>query len=322
MESMTAFEQISSFRGGWEWWDISAGNWQDSVIQHLKEKLPEAAEWLDKVEDIPSSFISVRFPDGNQPLMYGSLIYSVQEEIDSQRNCNKFYFLVLNQKLVTLNLDQNTREIMHTAERQKMLEQCEDAADGMFVLARAVLHYFHTGMDKFEINLRRLEEDMEKRNARTLMDSILNARFELLYWSNMFIPFSELVTASREAYLDKLEENRFFKQLLYRVTRMEGLFLHYEKEIDTLISIDDTISAFRGNEITKTLTIVTAVFTPATVVGTIWGMNFENLPWIKTGWGFTAVIIATLLCMAGMYGWLMMKGWTGDLLKTNKRNKL
>ncbi|OBA03810.1 magnesium transporter [Paenibacillus polymyxa] len=319
---MTAFEQISTFRGGWEWWDICAADWQDSVIQHLKQKIPEAAEWLDKVEDIRSSFISVRFPDGHQPLMCGSLIYSVQEEIDSQRNCNKFYFLVLNQKLVTLNLDQNTREIMHTAERQTMLEQCEDAADGMFVLARAVLHYFHTGMDKFEINLRRLEEDMEKRNARTLMDSILNARFELLYWSNMFIPFSELVTASREAYLDKLEENRFFKQLLYRVTRMEGLFRHYEKEIDTLISIDDAISAFRGNEISKTLTIVTAVFTPATVVGAIWGMNFENLPWIKTGWGFACVIIATVLSMAGMYGWLMMKGWTGDLLQTNKRNKL
>ncbi|MGM1023283.1 MAG: magnesium transporter CorA family protein [Bacillota bacterium] len=322
MKSTTAFEQISSFRGGWEWWDISATGWQSPVIQELKDKLPDAREWLDKVEDIPSSFISVRFPDGDQPLICGSLIYSIQEEIDSQRDCNKFYFLVLDQKLVTLNLDQNTREIMHTVERQKMLDRCESAADGMFVLARAVLHYFHTGMDKFEINLRKLEEGMEKRNARTLMDSILNARFELLYWSNMFIPFSELVTASREAYLDELEENRFFKQLLHRVNRMEGLFRHYEKEIDTLISIDDAISAFRGNEITKTLTIVTAVFTPATVVGAIWGMNFENLPWIKTGWGFTAVITATLLSMVGMYGWLMMKGWTGDLLKANKRNKL
>lgn len=247
------------FRGGWEWWDISATDWQAPVIQNLKEKLPEAREWLDKVEDIPSSFISVRFLNGVQPLICGSLIYSIQEEIDSQRDCNKFYFLVLDQKLVTLNLDQNTREIIHKAERQKMLDRCENAADGMFVLARAVLHYFHTGMDKFEINLRKLEEDMEKRNARTLMDSILNARFELLYWSNMFIPFSELVTA---------------------------------------------------------------VFTPATVVGAIWGMNFENLPWIKTGWGFTAVIAANLLSMVGMYGWLMMKGWTGDLLKANKRNKL
>ncbi|MGW9530433.1 magnesium transporter CorA family protein [Paenibacillus terrae] len=322
MKSTTAFEQISSFHGGWEWWDIGAIDWQDPVIQELKEKLPQVREWLDKVEDIPSSFISVRFLDGVQPLICGSLIYSIQEEIDSQRDCSKFYFLVLGQKLVTLNLDQNTREIMHTVERQKMLDQCESAADGMFVLARAVLHYFHTGMDKFEINLRKLEENMEKRNARTLMDSILNARFELLYWSNMFIPFSELVTASREAYLDELEENRFFKQLLHRVNRMEGLFRHYEKEIDTLISIDDAISAFRGNEITKTLTIVTAVFTPATVVGAIWGMNFENLPWIKTGWGFTVVIAATLLSMVGMYGWLMMKGWTGDLLKTNKRNKL
>ena len=96
---------------------------------------------------------------------------------------------------------------------------------------------------------------------------------------------------------------------------MERLFSHYEKEIDTLISIDNAISGVRGNEIMKTLTIVTAVFIPATAAGAIWGMNFENLPFIDKSWGVVLVLVVIILSMISMYVWLMMKGWTGDLLK-------
>lgn len=321
MEMVKSYQQVSSYNKSWKWWDIVVEDWTDPVIAELKIKLPEAEDWVDKVQKLKTSFISVRFPDGTHPLICGTLLYSVKEEIDSQRNCNQFHFFIVEDTLVTLNLDDHTRSIMHSVERSRMLHQCNTAADGMFVLARAVLHYFHTGMDRFEINLRKLEEGMSKHNARTLMESILNARFELLYWSNLFIPFSELATASREAFLYSLEENRFFQQLHHRINRMEKLFRHYEKEIDTLISVDTAISSFRGNEITKTLTIVTSVFTPATTVGAIWGMNFENLPWIQTGWGFAIVTAITLLSMEGMYIWLHMKGWTGDLLQTTKNSK-
>ncbi|MNP73400.1 Magnesium transport protein CorA [compost metagenome] len=65
----------------------------------------------------------------------------------------------------------------------------------------------------------------------------------------------------------------------------------------------------------KTLTIVTAVFIPATAAGAIWGMNFENLPFIDKSWGVVLVLVVIILSMISMYVWLMMKGWTGDLLK-------
>ncbi|PQP86705.1 CorA family divalent cation transporter, partial [Paenibacillus sp. AR247] len=77
------------------------------------------------------------------------------------------------------------------------------------------------------------------------------------------------------------------------------------------------------NEIMKTLTILTAIFTPATVAGAIWGMNFENLPGIKVPWGFVGIMLITFLSTAIMYLWMHRKGWTGDLLKVkSKKSKI
>ncbi|KQY93060.1 magnesium transporter [Paenibacillus sp. Root52] len=306
-----------SFSNKWQWWDWVAPDKEsmDEVLHELTESFPEMQYWLRKIPEVHSNYLSVRFMNGEEPVIFGSLLYAVKNEKDSERKENQMFFYVDQSTLVTLNMDNNTRGIMNTGERAAMLNQCNEARDGMFVLFRAILHYYHVGMDHFEMNLRELERKMESRNARTLMDQILVSRYELLYWSNQFIPFSELIAASKEAYLDEIQDNRFFRQLQHRIERIERLFQHYEKEIDTLISIDNATSGVRGNEIMKTLTIVTSVFTPATAAGAIWGMNFENLPLIDKTWGVVLVIALILGSMSGMYIWMMMKGWTGDLLR-------
>ena len=66
-----------------------------------------------------------------------------------------------------------------------------------------------------------------------------------------------------------------FKRMEFKLDRIQSLLSHYAMEIDTLLMMDDAISNFRGNDIMKTLTIFTALFTPAAVVGGIWGMNFK-----------------------------------------------
>ncbi|WP_440112661.1 magnesium transporter CorA family protein [Paenibacillus sp. QZ-Y1] len=306
-----------SFSGQWQWWDWVAPDPESmgDALEELTNLFPEMQHWLRKIPEVRSNYLSVRFMNGTEPVIFGSLLYAIKNERDDKRKDNQMFFYVERGTLITLNIDDNTRGIMNTGERATMLQHCSDARDGMFVLFRAILHYYHVGMDHFEMNLRDLERKMESRNARTLMDQILAARFELLYWSNLFIPYSELMAAAREAYLDELKENRFFQQLQHRIERMERLFNHYEKEIDTLISIDNAISGVRGNDIMKTLTLVTSVFTPATAAGAIWGMNFENLPWIDKTWGVVLVISLIIISMISMYVWMMMKGWTGDILK-------
>lgn len=314
-------QDIYTFAGGWKWYDVRTDNWQSSWIGELRTRYPYTAEWFDQASTLKErNYLSVRFKDGVEPVIMGTMMYKVTDDADHYKS-EQFYFYTDDQVLITINLDDHTRSVMAKSERASMLHQCQKPVDGMFVLARAILHYYHAGMDHFEHNLRLVESDMRTRNRKSLMDSILTSRFELLEWSNLFIPFQELIAAAKEGYHGELDSSRSFQQLLHRVERMEKLIHHYEREIDTLVSIDDAISAFRGNEIMKTLTIFTVVLTPATVVGAIWGMNFENLPAIKTFWGFAVVSGFTLLWTGGMYLWMRAKGWTGDLLQVKSSNK-
>lgn len=324
---MTTFQlekeqNVYTFAGGWTWYDLQIDDWDAPLMGELRNQFPYTGRWFDYASTLKGkNYLSVRFPEGINPIMIGSILYTVTTEIDDEKKNEQFYFYIDDQVLMTFNLDEHTRGVMREAGRVSMMHQCSRPIDGMFVLSRAILHYFHVGMDRFEEKLRSVESEMEKQNKRYLMDSILNSRFELIYWNNLFISFQELIAAAKEGYLDSLEDSRFYKQLFHRVERMEKLFQHYEREIDTLVSIDDAIAGFRGNEIMKTLTIMTVIFTPATVVGAIWGMNFENLPLIKVSWGFTASILFTLAMTVGMYMWMHVKGWTGDLLRVKSKNK-
>ncbi|WP_138494762.1 magnesium transporter CorA family protein [Paenibacillus pinistramenti] len=314
-------ERIWRMQAGWTWTDLQMEDWNAPELKRLLDETPLTEEWIKGTADMHTNYLSVRFPEGQHPIIFGVMPYSLKPDVNSERECEHFLFFVSQTELITVNLDEKTRFILNSRERINMFLDCKQPVDGLFVLARTILHYFHEGMDKFEINLRKVEEVMREHNEKNLMDRILDSRFELLYWSNLFIPYLELITAAREAYLDELDKSISFKRFYYRAERMETLFNHYEKEIDTLIMIDDAVSAFRGNDIMKTLTIITAIFTPATVIGAIWGMNFDYLPWIKAGSnGFVLITLIILLSTGGLYVWMWMKGWTGDLLRVRRKN--
>lgn len=313
---------LLSISDHWEWVDLVVHDWSSPEVEKLRKDYPDSVEWLDMLPHLKTNYISVRFPDGKNSSIFGTIEYAKSSaKKNGKREVRKFHYFVYKDTLITINLDDQTWEELNKANRLIMLQQCDKAVEGLFVITRTVLHYLHKGMDVFECNLRELEHEMERSNKRYLMDEILASRYELLFWNNLFISFQELVVASKEAYQQEMKDNRFYNQLFYRVDRMDTLFVHYNNEIDTLISIDNAVSAFRGNEIMKTLTILTAVFTPATVIGAIWGMNFDIIPFSKVSWGFVGMIAIIGLTTTFMYFWMRKKGWTGDLLKANSKEK-
>lgn len=314
--------KLISFPGDWQWLDLTVDEWSSPEIEKLRLDHPNSVEWLDILQDQKSNYISVRFPDGENPSIFGAMVYSINSaKINGIREVQQCHYFVYKNNLITINLDDQTRETLNKKSRMIMLQQCQQAIEGLFVIEWTVLHYLHQGMDEYECNLRELEHRMEMNNHRHLMDEILDSRYELLFWSNLLISFLELIVASNEAYLEEFKDNRFYNRLFHRIDRMERLIVHYNNEIDTLISIDNAVSAFRGNEIMKTLTILTAVFTPASVIGAIWGMNFDIIPISKISWGFLGMIVMIGLTTMVMYYWMHKKGWTGDLLKGKSKER-
>lgn len=321
LDKISALQQVITDHE-WMWIDLEDHERDSSGIEQLRRDHPDTRTWLDMISKQETNYLTVRFPDGREPVLFGSLLYTNSEEMQDTKACLLLHFYVNRDKLITINLNDRTRQRLEKQGHLAMLKSAPLAAEGLLVIIRMLMHYLHSGMDQFEKKLREVEETMQKNNHKYLLDQIISARFELLYWSNLFVPCREIATAVKEAYLKEIEESPIYLRFLHRGNRMQELIEHYEKEIDTLISIDDAVTAFRGNDIMKTLTIVTAIFTPATVIGALWGMNFDSLPWDGLGSvGFALMCGIILILTGGSYLWIRAKGWTGDLLDVKKKNK-
>jgi magnesium transporter len=68
----------------------------------------------------------------------------------------------------------------------------------------------------------------------------------------------------------------------------------------------------RMNQVMKTLTILTSIFAPLTFIAGIYGMNFENMPELKSKLGYFVILFVMLLVAMLQSYWLWKRGWFQD----------
>lgn len=285
----------------------------------LKQMFPESAAWIEECSGRKTNNFSLGEAPSSGPILYGTLMIQVSE---NQFDIQPLHFWLSQHKLITLHDDMRPALRLQSPEHTLKLNNCGTPQEAFFVMLSTLLETFHTGLDEFETRLGELESSMRIRNRTGLINVIIERRYELLHWNHLFVPLRELHGAAKEAFMEELTESEGYKRITYKLERIETLLKHYAHEIDTLISVDDAIASFRGNDIMKTLTIFTVMILPATVAGAIWGANFENLPLISYGWGFNGMIALIVIITILIYIWLWRKGWTGDLLNARKPQEI
>ncbi|GAA1316654.1 CorA family divalent cation transporter [Leucobacter albus] len=65
----------------------------------------------------------------------------------------------------------------------------------------------------------------------------------------------------------------------------------------------------KQNQIIKVFTVVTAVFTPPTLIAAYYGQNFANMPELALGWGEWFVMATTALFALVPLAYIKRKGW-------------
>ena len=63
------------------------------------------------------------------------------------------------------------------------------------------------------------------------------------------------------------------------------------------------------SSIVKVFSMVTVCLMPPTLIGAIYGMNFEHMPELRWTWAYPAVLVAMLFIGIGMGLWFRRKGW-------------
>jgi len=70
--------------------------------------------------------------------------------------------------------------------------------------------------------------------------------------------------------------------------------------------------ANRMNQVMKTLTILTSIFAPLTLIAGIYGMNFQNMPELQLRHGYYGALVAMVVVAAVQSFWLWRRGWFQD----------
>jgi Mg2+ and Co2+ transporter CorA len=76
-----------------------------------------------------------------------------------------------------------------------------------------------------------------------------------------------------------------------------------QDSLETAVQLHFSSTAHRTNEIMRTLTTITAIFMPLTLITGIFGMNFEFIPGLHARAGFWLAMGAMALVALGLFGW-------------------
>lgn len=140
--------------------------------------------------------------------------------------------------------------------------------------------------------------------------SLLDARVELRRLEHLCEEQHDALQELRDHFLDNLPPSERGSQdlLLVRindvmehVTRVLNHTRRLESSIETAVQIHFAAMAHRTSEIMRTLTVITALFMPLTLITGVFGMNFEVMPLLKDKQGFwvtiglMAAVVAVLL---------------------------
>ena len=113
----------------------------------------------------------------------------------------------------------------------------------------------------------------------------------------------------------------FYRDIYDHLHRVSVLAENYRDLVSGLLNIHFNVVANRTNDVVKILTIFSAIVLPLSLIAGIYGMNFENIPELKTRYGYFLTLGLMALVTIALLFYFWHKGWIfqGDEEDENKK---
>lgn len=157
-----------------------------------------------------------------------------------------------------------------------------------YALLDMIVDQYFLVMEKIGERIELLEEKII-RNSNTRCLAEINAlRKELIVLKRNVNPVRELIGGFIRSDSNLIEDKttKYFKDVYDHIVQANDLAESYR---DMMINLQDLYLSnvnLKMNEVMKVMAIVTCLLAPATVIGGIFGMNFDKLPYIHHEYGF------------------------------------
>jgi magnesium transporter len=135
------------------------------------------------------------------------------------------------------------------------------------------------------------EEDLNGRIRRNVMDTRRAVSFMM---------------RSRMLNAEQFEESR---QILRDIDSLDSHTAFLFDKINFLMDATVGFININQNKIIKIFSVASVALLPPTLIASIYGMNFKNMPELESQWGYPFALVLMLLSVAAPFIYFRRKGW-------------
>lgn len=300
----------------WQWHELDLTN--EQKLQELISQTKKCEQWVEHTLSKKSINLGLHIADEGKEAIWGSIVYI--QDIEEKEKQHTFHFYLTNEFLITGYLDFSLLDDSSEEDLLKRLDRVESPIEGLLVILNEIISSFLIQIGHFEQRINDLLWEVKAKNGKAILEKIADCRHELLVWKNLAVPVREIIIALEEAFGEEIKDSIQFKRTELRLQRTKTLLHEYEQEIESMVNLENVVASLRGNEIMKTLTVLTTLFTPVMAWGALWGMNFKHMPELKWQFGYLISVVLIVINTLALYVYLKKKGWMGDILRARKKN--
>lgn len=180
-----------------------------------------------------------------------------------------------------------------------------------YTLIDTIVDHYFIVMEKLGDQIEDLEEEIVKNTSKRTLAYINVLRKEQIVLKRSIYPVRDVVANIIKSESDLLTEfnERFYKDVYDHIVQAIDLVDNYR---DVIMGMQDLYISnvnLKMNEVMKVMAIVTCLLAPATVIGGIFGMNFDVIPLTGHHWGFWMAVGMMLLIPLYMLWAFKKRGW-------------
>jgi len=196
-------------------------------------------------------------------------------------------------------------KVNHTKIRQ-------NGADFLFYsLIDMIVDNYFVVMEKLGEKIEELEEDIVRQSSKRSLAKINILRKEMIILKRSVAPVRELVNGILRSESELIEDKtvKYFKDVYDHILQANDLAENYR---DMMLNLHDLYISnvnLKMNEVMKVMAVVTCLLAPATVIGGIFGMNFDVIPFAHNTTGFYFIVGIMVFVPVIMLFIFKRRGW-------------
>ncbi|MBA7578029.1 Cobalt/magnesium transport protein CorA [subsurface metagenome] len=181
----------------------------------------------------------------------------------------------------------------------------------LHAIVDSLVDNYFVSFKQLERVIYQIESELLSDPSKKTFNNLFKLKRSLINLRRIMTPEEEVIDSLGNAEHELIqEENKiYFQDVQDHVSSIRGHLDSYIEMVSGTMASYVSIATHRMNSVMQTLTIIATIVLIPTLIASIYGMNFDNMPLLHNSYGFAIVSFLCVLLTGGMLWYFKKQDW-------------